>query len=94
MESKSLRLESLESLKILKASTESCSEILTKQFNDIILSSDFPDKIKVADVSSWNVDLEKCEPYSALYFKGVMKKDDKAWQYFERKIFNGIIEKG
>ena len=37
--------------KVLKASTESCSEVLTKLFNNTILTSNFPDKLKVADVS-------------------------------------------
>ena len=37
--------------KILKASIESCSEALTKLFNNTILTSDFPDKLKVADVT-------------------------------------------
>ena len=36
--------------KILKASTESYSEVLTKLFDNTILNSDFPDKLKVADV--------------------------------------------
>ena len=35
----------------MKASIESCSEALAKLFNDIILTSDFPGKLKVADVS-------------------------------------------
>ena len=35
----------------LKANTESCSEVLTKLFNNTILTSDFPDTLKVADVS-------------------------------------------
>ena len=37
--------------KVLKASIESCSEVLTKLFNNTILTSNFPDKLKVADVS-------------------------------------------
>ena len=37
--------------KALKASTESCFEVLTKLFNNTILTSNFPDKLKVADVS-------------------------------------------
>ena len=37
--------------KVLKVSTESCSEALTKLFNDTILTPDFPDKLKVADVT-------------------------------------------
>ena len=37
--------------KVLKASIENCSEVLTKLFNNTILTSDFPDKLKVADVS-------------------------------------------
>ena len=37
--------------KVLKASIESCSEVLTKLFNNTILTSTFPDKLKVADVS-------------------------------------------
>ena len=37
--------------KVLKASIESCSEALTKLFNNTILTSDFPDKLKVGDVS-------------------------------------------
>ena len=36
--------------KILKASIESCSEVLTKLFDNTILNSDFPDKLEVADV--------------------------------------------
>ena len=35
----------------MKASNESCSEVLTKLFDNAILNSDFPDKLKVADVS-------------------------------------------
>ena len=35
--------------KALKASFESCSEDLTKLFSNMILASDFPDKLKVAD---------------------------------------------
>ena len=35
----------------MKASIESYSEVLTKLFNKTILTSDFPDKLKVADVS-------------------------------------------
>ena len=35
----------------MKASIESCSEVLTKLFNNTILTSNFPDKLKVADVS-------------------------------------------
>ena len=37
--------------KVLKASIESCSEVLTKLFNNTILTSNFPDKLKVVDVS-------------------------------------------
>ena len=37
--------------KVLKDSIESCSEVLTKLFNNTILTSNFPDKLKVADVS-------------------------------------------
>ena len=36
--------------KVLKASIESCSEVLTKLFSNTILTSDFPDRLKVADV--------------------------------------------
>ena len=36
---------------VLKASIESCSEVLTKLFNNTILTSNFPDKLGVADVS-------------------------------------------
>ena len=36
----------------MKASIESCSEVLTKLPNDAILTSDFPAKLKLADVSS------------------------------------------
>ena len=36
----------------MKASIESCSEVLTKLLNDTILTSDFPDKLKLADVGS------------------------------------------
>ena len=36
--------------KVLKASIESCSEVLTKLFDNTILNSDFPDKLEVADV--------------------------------------------
>ena len=35
----------------MKDSIESCSEVLTKLFNNTILTSNFPDKLKVADVS-------------------------------------------
>ena len=35
----------------MKASIESCCEALAKLFTDTILTSDFPDKLKVADVS-------------------------------------------
>ena len=35
----------------MKASIEGCFEALTKLFNNTILTSDFPDKLKVADVS-------------------------------------------
>ena len=35
----------------MKASIESCSKALTKFFNNAILTSDFPDNLKVADVS-------------------------------------------
>ena len=35
----------------MKATIESCSEVLTKLFNNTILTSDFPDKLKVVDVS-------------------------------------------
>ena len=34
----------------MKASIESCSEVLTKLFDNTILNSDFPDKLNVADV--------------------------------------------
>ena len=37
--------------KALKASTASYSEVLTKLFNNTILTSNFPDKLKVTDVS-------------------------------------------
>ena len=37
--------------KILKASIESCSEALTKLFNNMILTSNFPNKLKVADLT-------------------------------------------
>ena len=37
--------------KVLKASIESCSEVLTKLFNNTIVASNFPDKLKVVDVS-------------------------------------------
>ena len=37
--------------KVLKASIESCSEVLTKLFNNMILTSNFPDKLKAAEVS-------------------------------------------
>ena len=35
----------------MKASIDSCSEALTKLFNNTILASTFPNKLKVADVS-------------------------------------------
>ena len=35
----------------MKASIESCSEVLKKLFNNTILTSNYPDKLKVADVS-------------------------------------------
>ena len=35
----------------MKASIESCYEVLTKLFNNTILTSSFPDKLKVVDVS-------------------------------------------
>ena len=35
----------------MKASIESCSEALTKLFNNTILTSDFPDKLKVTDIT-------------------------------------------
>ena len=37
--------------KVLKVSIESCSEVLIKLFNNTILTSNFPDKLKVANVS-------------------------------------------
>ena len=37
--------------KVLKSSIESCCEVLTKLFNNTILTANFPDKLKVADVS-------------------------------------------
>ena len=37
--------------KVLKVSIESCSEVLRKLFNNTILTSNFPDKLKVANVS-------------------------------------------
>ena len=37
--------------KVLKVNIESCSEVLTKLFNNTILSSDFPDKLKFANAS-------------------------------------------
>ena len=37
--------------KVLQASIESCSKALTKLFNNTILTSDFSDKLKVADVT-------------------------------------------
>ena len=38
-------------LKVLKARIESCCKALTKLFNNKILTSDFPDKWKVVDVT-------------------------------------------
>ena len=35
----------------MKTSIESCSEVLTKLFNNTIVASNFPDKLKVVDVS-------------------------------------------
>ena len=35
----------------MKASIEICSEVITKLLNNTILTADFPDKLKVADVS-------------------------------------------
>ena len=35
----------------MKASIENCSEALTKLFNNTTLTSDFSDKLKVADVT-------------------------------------------
>ena len=35
----------------MKATIESCSEVLTKLFNNRILTSDFPDKLRVIDVN-------------------------------------------
>ena len=37
--------------KVLKVSIESCSEVLIKLFNNTILTSNFPDKLKVANGS-------------------------------------------
>ena len=37
--------------KVLRASKESCSQTLAERFNDTLLTSIFPTKLKVADVS-------------------------------------------
>ena len=54
--------------KALKASIESCSEVLTKLFNNTILTSNFPDKLKVADVSPIfkKDDLQKSRNYRSV----------------------------
>ena len=54
--------------KVLKASIESCSEVLTKLFNNTILTSNFPDKSKVADVSPI---FEKDDPQKSKNYRPV-----------------------
>ena len=38
--------------KVLKSSTQSCSDTLTKLFNNTMNDSEFPDKLKLADVTA------------------------------------------
>ena len=52
----------------MKASIESCSEVLTKLFNNTILTSNFPDKSKVADVSPI---FEKDDPQKSKNYRPV-----------------------
>ena len=38
--------------KVLKSSAHSCSETLTKLFNDTLNNSEFPDELKLAEVTA------------------------------------------
>ena len=69
--------------KVLKASIESCSEVLTKLFNNTILTSNFPDKLKVADVSPIfkKVDPQKSKNYRPVSVLPVVSK------VFERLLY-------
>ena len=60
----------------MKASIESCSEVLTKLLNDTILTSDFPDKLKLADVGSIfkKDDLKKSKNYRPVRVLPVISK--------------------
>ena len=58
----------------MKNSIESCSEALTKLFNNTILTSDFPDKLRIADVSPKKDDLQKSKNYRPVIVLPVVSK--------------------
>ena len=68
-------------LKVLKASIESCSEALTQLFKNTILTSNFQDKLKVADVSP--------------IFKPQKSKNDRPVSVFPvvSKVFKRLLHK-
>ena len=58
----------------MKNSIESCSEALTKLFNNTILTSDFPDKLRIADVNPKKDDLQKSKNYRPVSVLPVVSK--------------------
>ena len=69
---------------VLKASIESCSEVLIKVFNNTILTSDFLDKLKVADVSPTKDDSQISKNYRPVSVLPVVSK------VFERLLHKQI----
>ena len=65
---KASTFKNITTAKVLKASIESCSEVLTKLFNSTILTFNFPDKLKAADVSPI---FKKDDPQKSKYYRPV-----------------------
>ena len=59
---------------VSKASIESCSEVLIKVFNNTILTSDFLDKLKVAEVSHTKDDPQISKNYRPVSVLPVVSK--------------------
>ena len=78
--------------KVLKASIENYSEALTKLFNNTILTSDFPDKLKVAGVSPI---FKKDDPQKSKNYRpfGVLHVVSKVFERLLHKQMSFHVEK-
>ena len=75
----------------MKASVESCSEALTKLFNNTILTSDFPDKLKVVTLDITPIfkkdDPQKSKNYKPISILPVVSKVFETLLYNQKSLY-------